>query len=103
MDARIFIRLKEFDRKIDHPQFAQLLNENENLQLIPVRELLVRASLCRSIMELGQKNINFGIMEKNQKRTKSIIICNKSEVPLLYNIKKSGSIASGDILINEGI
>ena len=70
--------------------------------LIPVRELLLRSSLCRSIMELGQRHINFGLLEKNEKRTKTIIIRNNSESPLLYSIRKSGSIASGDLILYDG-
>ncbi|KAJ3214313.1 hypothetical protein HDU67_001804 [Dinochytrium kinnereticum] len=100
IDAKIFIRLAEFDRSIRQPQFEQLLQSN--LSLIPVRELMIRCSLCRSIMELGQKYINFGSLDKNEPRTKTIVIRNKSEAPLLYAIRKTGSIASGDLFIGEG-
>ncbi|KAI9361647.1 hypothetical protein DFJ73DRAFT_956941 [Zopfochytrium polystomum] len=99
-DAKIFIRLVDFDRQIDQPQFEQLLLGSD--ALIPVRELMIRCSLCRSVMELGQRNINFGFLDKNEARTKTIVIRNKSEIPLLYSIKKSGSIASGDLIIVEG-
>ncbi|KAG9297531.1 hypothetical protein G9A89_001471 [Geosiphon pyriformis] len=99
-DARIFLRLIEFDRDIQQPQFEGLIHSDQSQ--IPVRELLVRSTLCRSIMELGQKNINFGAMDKNKSRNKTIVIQNRSEVPLLYSIKKSGSIASGDIVLGDG-
>ncbi|KAI9092651.1 hypothetical protein DFS34DRAFT_583878, partial [Phlyctochytrium arcticum] len=99
-DGRIFLKLVEFDKQIQQPQFEQLLQGDQNL--IPVRELLLRSSLCRSIMDLNQKNINFGSLNKNEHRMKSIVIRNKSEAPLVYAIRKSGSIASGDIILGDG-
>ena len=100
-DAKIFLRLLEFDRDADQaPEFTALLTSS--LDQIPVRELIVRSSLCRSIMEIGQKNINFGLMAKRERRFKTIIIYNRSEVPLMYSIKKTGSVASGDLIFGEG-
>jgi len=46
-------------------------------------------------MELGHKHINFGQMTTGERREKTILIKNLSEVPLMYMIRKSGSIASG--------
>lgn len=99
-DARIFLRLIEFDRSIEQTQFESLKDLDHSQ--IPVRELIVRSHLCRSLMDLGQKNINFGLLERNERRTKSIILHNRSETPLLYTIRKSGSIASGDIMLGSG-
>lgn len=90
----------DFDRDIKQPQFEQLLQAD--LDIIPVRELMLRSSLCRSIMELNQKNINFGSLNKNEHRTRTIVIRNNSEAPLLYALRKSGSIASGDLIIGDG-
>ena len=98
-DAKIFIRLSEFDRETDRPEFENLLKGP--MSNIPVRELMLRSSICRSVMELGQKNINFGNMDKGEQRTKTLVIRNRSEAPLLYAIRKSGSIASGDVLISD--
>jgi hypothetical protein len=95
-DLKLSIKLLEFDalaQKQSAPQF-------EGME-IPIRELLVRSSVCRSVMELGQKHINFGLVEKHKKRSKTILIRNNSEVTLYYNIKKSGSISSGDIFLGE--
>jgi hypothetical protein len=72
-----------------------------DLQEMPIREFMVRAFVSRSMMDLGQKNINFGFVDKTERRTKRIVVRNKVEVPLLYSIKKSGSIASGDIIFSE--
>ncbi|KAI8840409.1 hypothetical protein BJ741DRAFT_706290 [Chytriomyces cf. hyalinus JEL632] len=99
-DAKIFIKLLEFDREIHQPQFEQLLNGDS--ALIPVRELMLRSSLCRSVMELGQRNINFGFLDKNESQTKTIVLRNKSEAPLFYYVRKSGSISSGDLSIADG-
>ncbi|KAL1925437.1 uncharacterized protein VTP21DRAFT_320 [Calcarisporiella thermophila] len=100
-NARIFLRLVSFDRNVEHEgQFDSLLQTD--ITQIPVRELMLRSSLCRSIMDIGQKNINFGVLDKGEKRTKTIVIQNRSEVPLLYAIRKSGSIASGGISIGSG-
>ncbi|KAI9329352.1 hypothetical protein BDR26DRAFT_729799 [Obelidium mucronatum] len=98
-DAKIFLRIVDFDRDIHQPQFEQLLSGDT--RQIPVRELMIRCSLCRSMMELGQRNINFGYLDKNEGQTKTIVIRNKSEAPLFYYVRKSGSISSGDITIPE--
>ncbi|ORY06684.1 hypothetical protein LY90DRAFT_678342 [Neocallimastix californiae] len=99
-DAKIFIKLVDFDRDIPRPQFETLLKSD--IKNIPVRELMIRFSLCRSVMDLGQKNINFGMLSKGDSKTKTIIIHNRSEASLLYNIKKSGSIASSDLVFSKG-
>ncbi|KAI8615007.1 hypothetical protein BC830DRAFT_1124579, partial [Chytriomyces sp. MP71] len=99
-DAKLFLKIVEFDREIHQPQFEQLLTGDKSL--IPVRELMIRSSLCRSVMELGQRNINFGYLDKNEPQTKTIVIRNKSETPLLYYVRKSGLISSGDLTILDG-
>ncbi|KAI8369188.1 hypothetical protein EDC96DRAFT_479026 [Choanephora cucurbitarum] len=99
-DARIFLRLVEFDRNIEQTEFENLLDLNQTD--IPVREVIVRSQLCRSVMDLGQKNINFGLVERNERHAKTIVLHNRSETPLLYAIRKSGSIASGDINLDVG-
>jgi hypothetical protein len=101
IDAQIYVKLKEFDRSIKQPQFEQLVNDKQELE-IPLRELMIRCSLCRSVMEIGHSNLNFGNMDKNERRTKRIVIRNHSEAPLLYRIRKSGSIASGDLILTDG-
>ncbi|KAF7728409.1 hypothetical protein EC973_006217 [Apophysomyces ossiformis] len=99
-DARIFLRLINFDRNIEQTEFENLLDLDQSL--IPVREVILRAQLCSSVMDLGQRNINFGLVERNERHTKSIVLHNRSETPLLYAIRKSGSIASGDIVLSAG-
>jgi hypothetical protein len=82
-----------------HPMLEALGN---NIDDFPCRELPVRSAICWSKMELGQKNMNFGSIDKNEKRTRIIVVKNASETPLLYAVRKSGSIASGDVLFGDG-
>lgn len=101
LDAKILLRLLEFDRDATQaPEFEALLNAE--LESIPVREFIIRAALCRSLMEIGQRHINFGLMEKREQRSKTIVIYNRADVPLLYAIRKTGSIASGDLNFDGG-
>jgi hypothetical protein len=98
-DTKIMFKLMEFDRQINQPIFQTLLTSD--IESIPVREFSIRSSLCNSMMDLGQRNINFGMLVKGERKTKTLLIRNLSEIPLLYSIKKSGSIASGDVSIFE--
>ncbi|KAI3625051.1 hypothetical protein CBS9595_000412 [Malassezia furfur] len=101
-DSRIFLRLLEFDaaRAAHLPEFAAL--QRRDVDELPVRDLMVRSTVCRSMLELGQPHINFGAMDKGEKRERKIWIQNRSEWALRYYIRKSGSIASGDIRLGLG-
>ena len=101
-DSRIFLRLLEFDaaRAAHLPEFAAL--QRRDIDELPVRDLMVRSTVCRSMLELGQPHINFGAMDKGEKRERKIWIQNRSEWALRYYIRKSGSIASGDIRLGLG-
>lgn len=101
-DSRIFLRLLQFDRRraVGVPEFEAL--RDRDIDELPVRDLMVRASVCRSMLELGQPHINFGHMDKGDRRERKIWIQNRSEWALRYCIRKSGSIASGDIRLGRG-
>ena len=101
-DSRIFLRLMEFDEALVTltPELAPLLKLDRDE--LPVRDLMIKSTTCRSIMELGQPHINFGHMDKGESKTRRIVIQNRSEWALRYCIRKSGSIASGDISIATG-
>jgi hypothetical protein len=101
-DSRIFLRLLEFDarRAMGVPEFEAL--RERDIDELPVRDLMVRSSVCRSMLELGQPHINFGQMDKGDHRDRKIWIQNRSEWALRYCIRKSGSIASGDIRLGRG-
>ncbi|KAJ2583794.1 hypothetical protein GGH95_000792 [Coemansia sp. RSA 1836] len=68
-----------------------------NSYQLPVRRFLVQASLCRTELEIGQKSINVGNMQVDEASRKYLVIKNQTETPLMYAIRKTGSIASGDI------
>ncbi|KAJ1964266.1 hypothetical protein GGI12_001535 [Dipsacomyces acuminosporus] len=68
-----------------------------NSYQLPVRRFLVQASLCRSEFGIGQKSINVGNMQVDETSRKYLLIQNRAETPLMYAIRKTGSIASGDI------
>lgn len=101
-DSRIFMRLIDFDMSVvrQSEEFAGMaeLEADE----LPVRDLMLRSNTCRSLLELGQPHINFGHMEKGNSKTRKILIQNRSEWALRYCIRKSGSIASGDIKLSSG-
>lgn len=101
-DSRIFMRLIDFDMGVvrQSEEFAGMaeLEADE----LPVRDLMLRSNTCRSLLELGQPHINFGYMEKGDSKTRKILIQNRSEWALRYCIRKSGSIASGDIKLSGG-
>ncbi|KAK0527980.1 hypothetical protein OC835_004811 [Tilletia horrida] len=101
-DLRINFRLVEYDATVlRDTTFGQQAETDDALPL-PTRELMVRTTLCRSIMELGQAHINLGFMEKGETKARKILIQNRSEWALRYCIKKSGSIVSGDIKLGAG-
>jgi hypothetical protein len=67
-----------------------------------VRELSFRAKVSQSILSIAQKNINFGHVLISECHSKTVRIRNHSSTPLLYNITKTGSFASGFLGITEG-
>lgn len=101
-DSRIFMRLIDFDiETVKQSQEFAGMAELESDEL-PVRDLMLRSNTCRSLLELGQPHINFGHMEKGDSKVRRILIQNRSEWALRYCIRKSGSIASGDIKLSSG-
>jgi len=101
-DLRINFRLVEYDASLlSNTAFGQR-DEHDGPIPLPIRELMVRTTLCRSIMELGQAHINLGFMEKGETKARKILIQNRSEWALRYRIRKSGSIVSGDIRLSSG-
>ncbi|EPQ31126.1 uncharacterized protein PFL1_01315 [Pseudozyma flocculosa PF-1] len=101
-DSRIFMRLVDFDMGVVRAsdEFAGMAELD--VDELPVRDLMIRSNTCRSLLELGQPHINFGHMEKGDAKTRRILISNRSEWALRYCIRKSGSIASGDIKFSGG-
>ncbi|GMF35281.1 unnamed protein product [Phytophthora fragariaefolia] len=67
-----------------------------------VRELLLKSRVCRSVMNVNQKNINFGRIATSSKSSKRLVVQNMSATPLVYSVEKTGSISSGFLQIKEG-
>ena len=67
-DSRIFIRLMEFERS-----FLSSSTHSEVSDL-PVRDLVLRSSCVRSVLEVQQTSINFGQCEKGESKSKTIVI-----------------------------
>eukprot|EP00808_Paulinella_micropora_P004891 g27155.t1 len=84
---------------IKHPQASPLMGGQTNAGKISVRELEVHAKVCRSIMEISQRNIHFGTVSQGERKETSLILANPAAVPLVYSITKTGSIASGDLIL----
>ncbi|KAJ1947720.1 hypothetical protein FBU59_001839 [Linderina macrospora] len=93
LDANVYMKLVE--RPVDLLDTAAELPEG--MAQLPERRFLVRASFCRSDLGLGQKSINVGNMQVDESSRKYLLIQNRAETPLMYAIRKTGSIASGDI------
>eukprot|EP01114_Cavostelium_apophysatum_P004034 TRINITY_DN1416_c0_g1_i3.p1 TRINITY_DN1416_c0_g1~~TRINITY_DN1416_c0_g1_i3.p1 ORF type:complete len:1432 (-),score=329.32 TRINITY_DN1416_c0_g1_i3:312-4607(-) len=87
-DSKILI---EMSRATQGDEVVIIKNEER------VHELPVTAKICRSMMDLAQKSINFGSIQKDDHKAKVLVIHNLSEVPLIYSIRKSGSMASLDL------
>lgn len=67
-----------------------------------VRELLLKGRVCRSVLNVNQKNINFGRIAASSKSSKRLVVQNMAAVPLVYSVEKTGSISSGFLQIKEG-
>ncbi|KAJ2746620.1 hypothetical protein GGI20_001200 [Coemansia sp. BCRC 34301] len=97
-DANVYFRL--VNRPSDLIPFTESGSGSAvftNSYQLPVRRFLVQASLCRTELEIGQKSINVGNMQVDEASRKYLVIKNHTETPLMYAIRKTGSIASGDI------
>ncbi|KAI0239639.1 hypothetical protein L0F63_002807 [Massospora cicadina] len=90
LNAKILIKMVRFGKS---PYKADPASVDD----APVREIPVQSLACRSALDLGQKNFNFGLIDKDDARTRMLVVRNCSETPLVFMLRKSGSIASGDI------
>ncbi|KXS18827.1 hypothetical protein M427DRAFT_176995 [Gonapodya prolifera JEL478] len=95
-DFKLLVRMVDFQKDISANGFEPFIRGDHRP---PVRELLVRASVTRSLIDLGQHHFNFGSMERGQKRQKTFVLFNRYEVPAIFAIRKSGSISSADLAI----
>ncbi|WVQ85709.1 hypothetical protein IAT38_007875 [Cryptococcus sp. DSM 104549] len=114
-DSRVFIKLVEFDRTLLNaarqatPGVGGVpitpgdggLGMPEGAEL-PIRDLIIRSSCVRSVLEVQQSSINFGACDKGESKSKMIVIHNKSDCIGLFRLHTSGSIASGDLKLGLG-
>ncbi|GJQ10785.1 hypothetical protein GpartN1_g2576.t1 [Galdieria partita] len=94
IDSILSIRILQVDGTL--PMDCIHSGINDVSQISP-REVLLLLKACKSEMELAQKHIHFGHVSVGEQRTKSIVIQNRCEAPLLYFVKKSGSVSSDDL------
>ena len=92
--SKLLIQLLNFETSIAATHGVDIPKD------VPVREVPIRAKVCRSSMRLQQRSINFGTMHAGDERVRMIVMSNPSEAPLLYNIVKSGSINSQNLVVD---
>jgi len=68
----------------------------------PLRRFFFPASVCRSSLDVAQQHINLGQLLHMHVQKKTVAISNLSGVPLLYELVKTGSIASMDLTFPHG-
>ncbi|TYJ53645.1 hypothetical protein B9479_005733 [Cryptococcus floricola] len=112
-DSRIFIKLVEFDKSLLNAARINAAGSSrpgtpggdlgmpEGAEL-PIRDLIIRSSCVRSVLEVQQSSINFGACDKGEVKSKTIVIHNKSDTIGLFRLRTSGSIASGDLKLGLG-
>ncbi|WVN85502.1 uncharacterized protein L203_100648 [Cryptococcus depauperatus CBS 7841] len=117
-DSRIYIKLLEFDQSLLDAAMAAVdmshTSSNVNVEAkphntdmlrgteLPIRDLIIKSSCVRSVLEVQQSSINFGACDKGEIKSKTIVIHNKSDCMGLFRLKTSGSIASGDLKLGLG-
>ncbi|WVW85826.1 hypothetical protein I302_107864 [Kwoniella bestiolae CBS 10118] len=113
-DSRIFIKLVEFDKSLLNEAGRGTCNVTNSDGLmndkliskitaeLPIRDLIIRSSCVRSVLEVQQSSINFGGCDKGEIKEKTIVIHNKSDTIGLFRLRTSGSIASGDLKLGLG-
>eukprot|EP00127_Corallochytrium_limacisporum_P000770 Clim_evm56s25 gene=Clim_evmTU56s25 len=103
-EERIHIEVTQYDAGLLKSEKLQGITGLASLTTIgslPVRDLVVKLNICKSAIDIRQKNINFGSMSREDKRNKVLLIYNPTDVPLFYNIMKSGKIFSDDLHIGH--
>lgn len=97
-ESRIFITLLEYD----HTLLSTVMGPSVNLSTLPVRDLVIRSSCVRSVLEVQQSSINFGTIERGEVKSRTIVIHNRSDCVGVFRMRTSGSIASGNLKLGLG-
>ena len=105
LEGAISLELVEYDNGIrnQHQQRLQRLfpSGQDAPQPQMTRVLPLLGSVCSSCMNISQRSINFGSREVKQLTEKTLVIDNRSALPLLYKVSKSGKHASFDLQIKR--
>lgn len=97
-ESRIFITLLEYD----HTHLSCIMGPSADLSELPVRDLVIRSSCVRSVLEVQQSSINFGTIERGEVKSRTIVIHNRSDCVGVFRMRTSGSIASGNLKLGLG-
>ena len=91
LDAAIRITLLRYPRPPDS-------EDRPPLDPTPVRFVPLQCMACQSQLDVAQRHIAFGVLTSMAAHERQLQVHNQSEAPLLFAIRKTGSIASGDLL-----
>jgi hypothetical protein len=97
-ESRIYIKVLDYDQSL----LSNAVGHTPDLHDLPVRDLLVRSSCVRSVLEVQQSSINFGACERGEVKSRTIVIHNKSDCVGVFRMRTSGSIASGNLKLGLG-
>ena len=105
LEGAISLELVEFDSDVrnQHQQRLQRLLPSGQVPPQPQmsRALPLLGWACTSVMQISQRSINFGSREVKSRTEKTLVIDNRSALPLLYKVSKSGKHASFDLQITR--
>lgn len=95
VSAFLTIRMINCDRTIYNLPTERELETSERLP--------IEGKVCRPVIDILQRNINFGVMQRNQVRERTIKLANLSDLPLFYRIVKTGNFVSGSMEFPRGL
>lgn len=96
------LSIADTEKKIEDESFSKVTNTQQRCEPLRPRILPVCAKLVRSEMVVIQKNISFGRTIVGDNTSRFVSVVNRSSIPCVYAICKSGSISSGFLKIPEG-
>lgn len=97
-ESRINIKVLDYEKSV----IETAMGPHATLSQLPVRDLIIRSSCVRSVLEVQQSSINFGTCERGDVKSRTIVIHNKSDCVGIFRMRTSGSIASGNLKLGLG-
>jgi len=92
--AHLDMKMTQCDRSI--------FNLPPTLEMDHSEKFVIEGKVCRPVIDLVQRNINFGTMQRNEVRERMISLMNLSDLPLFYRIIKTGNFVSGSMEFPRG-